>query len=82
MNAPFIPCTRCHGNGHSQLKGPLLRTYNAIVKLGRPTVPEIVRSLGEKVHPTAVNRRVERLKAMRLIKSRAKAHDGVRYFTV
>jgi hypothetical protein len=82
MTAPTIPCTRCHGNGHARLKGPLLRTYNAIAKLGQPTVPEIVRALGEQVHPTAVNRRVERLKAMRLIRSRAKAHDGVRYTTV
>lgn len=82
MTAPVIQCTRCHGNGHSQLKGPLLRTYNAIVKLGSPTVPEIVQHLGEAVHPTAVNRRVERLKAMRLIKSKVKQHDGVRYLTV
>lgn len=78
-SAPTIECPKCH-SGQLKLQGPLLRTYQAIVDMGSPTVPEIAEHLNEKLHPTAVNRRVERLMQMQLIRARFKKHDGVRYF--
>jgi len=79
MTAPTIECPKCH-SGKLALQGPLLRTYEAIVTLGSPTVPEIAEHLNESIHATAVNRRVERLLTMNLIRCKFKRHDGMRYF--
>jgi len=77
MHSPNVPCAYC-GND-TELTKPLLRTYNAIGKLGNPTVPELVDHLKERVHHTAINRRVERLLEKNLIKRKTVPHDGIRY---
>lgn len=81
MATPTLLCPRCR-EGHVTLGGPLLRTFKAIQDLSNPTVPEIVRHLREGVHPTAINRRVERLMQLKLVRRKSIPHDGIRYSPV
>jgi len=80
MKNILLPCDCCDGKGIKHLERPLLRTYNAISELVHPTIPEIGDYLKERVHHTAINRRVERLMAKKLVKRKKIPHDGVRYF--
>ena len=82
MDAPLIHCPRCNGEGKLNLSGPLLRTYNAILGLQSPTMGQLAKFLGENVHPTAINRRVDRLMQMKLVRRRLRKHELPRYLPV
>jgi len=45
MNEPLLPCRLCHGKGRLAISPALLRVFNIIQELRRPTCPEIFQKL-------------------------------------
>lgn len=62
-------CPRCKGRGHLKLALHYQQTLHAIRQLGKPTIQELRVELGENgLVPTAINKRVERLAALGVVK--------------
>lgn len=74
MKDATIRCPACNGNGKTPLKPKLKRCFDAINRLGNPSVPEIFKELHEPVDHTAINQRVRRLVGFRLVKRTNKQH--------
>ena len=68
MKNPLIRCRSCKGKGRLELAGPLAETYQAIQKLGSPSIPQVWRAIGNGMTQSGANRRVERLVGLGLIK--------------
>lgn len=75
----MILCEHCQGGGRRPLGDALFRCLSAIALLGRPSIPEIARSLKEDVHPTAINRRVKTLVKLKLVKAQRNGGGVYRY---
>lgn len=83
MPTKTVKCSKCAGSGKAILSPVLYRTLNAITGLGRPTIPELRRYLAEKsLHPTAINRRVKKLTALKLVHRINKRNAETRYRVV
>lgn len=79
---PTIKCAACNGKGYRKLSGPLHRALHIIQRSPKPiSIPELISKLGESVGDTAINKRVNSLVAMKLVKVR-KSSPGVRRFVV
>lgn len=73
-DCPTIPCQRCNGTRRQPMPAVLHETLTAIKELGKPSMVEIHAHISKgkpvdrKRCPTAVNRRVERLIGLKLVK--------------
>lgn len=72
-----IKCPTCNGSGKATLSKKMQAVVDAVDKLRNPTSPQIYRSLpesvlrskgGRKIVPTAINRRVQRLVDMGILR--------------
>ena len=78
MQAPTVKCKSCHGTGNRDISKPLLRTLKSIVANAPISIPELIAKTSEKVEATAINKRVNSLLALKLIRVASK--NGVRKF--
>lgn len=70
MKRPQISCRKCEGSGAVDLEDSLWNTLQVLAKLKRATAPEIFeQSQGENafIKVTAINRRLEDLRALNLV---------------
>lgn len=64
-----MKCPRCKGRGHLKLATHYRQTLQAIRLLGKPTIQELRGKLDVNgLVPTAINKRVERLAALGMVK--------------
>lgn len=77
--SPTIRCPNCNGKGEAKLPPALKRCFNAIVKLGRPSIKELHGHLGEDIDTTAVNQRVSRLITLKLVRNVNGSDSARRY---
>jgi pantothenate kinase-related protein Tda10 len=80
MQIPIITCSNCQGSGKTKLSMVMLRTLIAIEQLGTPTIPEIYKRLNEPKHPTALNQRIKKLLALKLIKLAPQIVCGIKRY--
>lgn len=75
--APTFPCPKCAGVGKLALNKFLLETLQTVKKLRGATAKEIHFALnaGENIHTTAINNRLEDLRALGLV-IRNRSEDG------
>lgn len=79
---PKVPCTVCKGSGCAKMPAKLLRTYHAIASSETPlSIPELAKKSREGNIQTAMNKRVNRLLELGLIKD-VHVGRGVRRFVV
>jgi len=69
-----MKCRKCNGTGRTPLYPALREVLTVLEKLGPLKIPEIYEALPSRntICATAVNRRVERLVKMKLVKKVAK----------
>jgi len=59
---PIIECHRCHGKGQVEMSDELFETLKAVGK--ESTVDNVLTKLKWRGHPTAINNRLEELRAL------------------
>ena len=67
MSLPKICCPKCDGSGEIALFPELAEVYNCLRKAGAQSAPQLLKRIKAKVHPTAMNQRLERLRRLGLV---------------
>lgn len=76
---PRIQCPRCKGDGHVELDGELLITFNLVKKLLDATALKVhgVVSKNNRVGVSAINNRLEDLRTLGLVSRRRNGRQWI-----
>lgn len=73
MKRPLVPCLCCNGSGKMQLPSSLWDTLLALKRRRNAHAAELLPFINDEVDATAINNRLERLRALGFVTRRKRS---------